>query len=756
MAVRANFNLLKRRSYERPADQSQNPNFHRIPQDILHVEYVDFRALENAKEHRTFNYEAVQDFVRPTPVFRRGQAFFMNISFKERNFDGSRDDLFLQLYYGPNPSVPKRTRVVLPIIAQRDFTKTPSQWDARIHNQDQHNLTIQVHVPAHCAVGQWFCVVETAKKDQDQARLQYRCPQEIYIIFNPFCREDSVFLENDAHRAEYVNSDSGKIYTGGARSVKARPFVFGQFDDCVLPAACVLLEMSRLTHADRGNPVKVARALSSMIQSGRHGSSHGLLEPRYEDGSRGGQSPHAWTGAVQILEEFLRGGTAPVRYGHCWVMTGVLTTLFRALGLPARPVTAFVTAHDTQDSLTVDRYLDRFGDLMERGPGRDQPDAVWSYHSWCDVWMARPDLPPQYSGWQATDPSRSHRDYRDMFSGSCGPASSVAVRKGDVGCSDDTDAFYSCLNSTVRYYHEDEGSEWGFTPFRQYRFPVGRYILTKAAGRYDDEGIADAEDITNLYCDVEKSDAERYATYNACKGIRQDVPNHDYQPCPPSFPPPEQAGFDVSFDMAEPVRALAGQPMGVTLQISNNSTEVRTIRSNISTRACYYTGVMGPHLKRVTGQFTLGAGQSDVLNLRIDPPEFQGRLVDQGFVKVTVSGFVQETLQSFVHEYDFRFEKPKLDIEVSPEVKVDTEAQATLVFQNPLDEALSDCFLTIEAGGAVRPRTIRLNRDVRPGEPFSYTMNFIPRRGGERRLVASFTSRQLQDITGQTNFDVRE
>ena len=74
-------------------------------------------------------------------------------------------------------------------------------------------------------------------------------------------------MENEAHRNEYVMSDTGKVFIGGFRSVKSRPWVFGQFDDCVLPAACVLLEMSRLTHSERGNPVKVARALCSMVRS---------------------------------------------------------------------------------------------------------------------------------------------------------------------------------------------------------------------------------------------------------------------------------------------------------------------------------------------------------------------------------------------------------------------------------------------------------------------------------------------------------
>ena len=84
-----------------------------------------------------------------------------------------------------------------------------------------------------------------------------------FIIFNH--TEDSAFIDDDAERHEYVINDSGKVYTGGYRNVRGRPWIYGQFDDCVLPAACVLLEMSGLPHAERGNPVKVVRALASMV-----------------------------------------------------------------------------------------------------------------------------------------------------------------------------------------------------------------------------------------------------------------------------------------------------------------------------------------------------------------------------------------------------------------------------------------------------------------------------------------------------------
>lgn len=776
MAVRASYDMIKRRYYERPAESTQSSNWHMetfgyrsgwIPENCPRVDYVDFRTRKNAFDHNTFNYEKVQEYDNPTPIFRRGQPFYMNIMFEGRPFDPNCDVLFINFYYGPNPSFPKRTRIVLPVCMQSDFYRAPHQWDARMCGQDGNLLNIQINIPAHCQVGQWYCVIETAFKNMPMARRQYRCREAVYILFNPYCPEDCVFMDNEEMRNEYVMNDNGKIYMGGFRSIKSRPWVFGQFDDCVLPAACVLLEMSKLTHAERGNPVKVCRALCSMIQASRAGScrdykhfdySDGLIEPKYEDDNfRGGMSPHAWTGSVQIIEEFLRGGATPAKYGQCWVMAGLMTSLCRALGLPARPVTAYVTAFDTQDSMTVERYVDRYGDILERGPCRDQPDSVWAFHTWCDIWMMRPDLPSGYSGWQGTDPSRSYRDYRDMFSGSCGPASSEAVRKGDIGCSDDTDAFYSCLNSFVRYYHEDMNSEWGYTPFRHYRYPTCRFILTKAPGMYDDFGDNDFEEISSMWRDYNRSDNERFTIFNACRGFRKDVMNYDYYGQSYQYNNhPVSYQSDVTFECYEPPRTMVGETMMCMMRVQNHSDSPRTVYANITSRANYYNGVMGPYMTKNSQYFTMAPGECQMLEMYLSPQEYEERLVDMGFIKITYTGFVFENMFSFIDEYDFRFEKPMLQIEFLDEPRVGEECRVNLFFRNPMSIHLSECYITMEVGCSVRPRTMRVFRDVMPFEEFVYTYSYYPRRSGDRCMVATFTSRQLQDVTGQRRMFIHE
>jgi hypothetical protein len=63
-----------------------------------------------------------------------------------------------------------------------------------------------------------------------------------------------------------------------------------------------------------------------------------------------------------------------------------------------------VSAHDANASLTIDRYYTADMEMMEYDPTNpDGEDSIWNYHVWNDVWMARPDLPKGYGGWQAID-----------------------------------------------------------------------------------------------------------------------------------------------------------------------------------------------------------------------------------------------------------------------------------------------------------------------------------------------------------------
>lgn len=93
---------------------------------------------------------------------------------------------------------------------------------------------------------------------------------DIYVLFNPWCREDGVYYEKSSDLKEYILNETGKIWCGTFKNPNSTRWVFGQFDEVVLPAICFLLEKSGLAHADRGSPVLVARAISAVVIITKH------------------------------------------------------------------------------------------------------------------------------------------------------------------------------------------------------------------------------------------------------------------------------------------------------------------------------------------------------------------------------------------------------------------------------------------------------------------------------------------------------
>jgi len=82
--------------------------------------------------------------------------------------------------------------------------------------------------------------------------------------------------------------------------------------------------------------------------------------------------------------------------------------------------------------------------------------------------------------------------------------------------------------------------------------------------------------------------------------------------------------------------------------------------------------------------------------------------------------------------------------------------QVTFSFKNPLDTPLTNCHLSVDGSGLMRPRSIAIEGDVDPEGQFTYTMRFRPRIHGDRKIIASFYSKELIDINGVKSFTVKK
>lgn len=186
---------------------------------------VDLFTRENAKAHRTSAYEVVHS-PNPALVIRRGDPFYLALQMR-KPYDPSRDKIRLEFMYGPRPLLGKKTLIYLPVTPNREFTKDSSRWDARTHRVDGNVITVQVHVPAHVAVGVWRLRVST-KQQGSRVIKSLDVRERIYILFNAWCKEDPVYLDNEDRRREYVLNDIGKIYIGSHSKPKGRKWIYGQ------------------------------------------------------------------------------------------------------------------------------------------------------------------------------------------------------------------------------------------------------------------------------------------------------------------------------------------------------------------------------------------------------------------------------------------------------------------------------------------------------------------------------------------------
>lgn len=133
----------------------------------------------------------------------------------------------------------------------------------------------------------------------------------------------------------------------------------------------------------------------------------GVLVGRWDGNYNDGCSPTCWTSSVSILQRWFQNRCYPVKYGQCWVFAAVMCTgtvvtvlflcgrvlpwtlsktetsldliillsvisVMRFFGIPCRVVTNFQSAHDSNNSLTIDEYYDDYGVRS-----KEASESVW-------------------------------------------------------------------------------------------------------------------------------------------------------------------------------------------------------------------------------------------------------------------------------------------------------------------------------------------------------------------------------------------
>ncbi|XP_069699505.1 hemocyte protein-glutamine gamma-glutamyltransferase-like [Periplaneta americana] len=703
----------------------------------LVVKSVHLYPLENGKLHHTDKFEMLHQET-PRAILRRAQPFHLVVNFSGRGYDPEKDSVQLIFSYGLRPNVIKGTKGVSTVTEKK--TEDENAWYARLVGKDESSMNVEVRSPPDTPVGLWKFQIETRPKDDPSAKPKsFTYDDKIYILFNPWAKSDQVYMSDERLLDEYVLSDVGKIWVGPYNSSRGREWVYGQFDDAVLPAIDLMLSRTNVAPVNRGNPIYVTRAISKIVNS--NDSDMGVLTGRWDGKYEDGTPPAAWTGSVPILEEYLETQNE-VKYGQCWVFAGVVTTVCRALGIPCRPVSNLVSAHDANASLTIDRYYDTEMELLDFDPTNPEgEDSIWNYHVWNDVWMARPDLPKGYGGWQAIDATPQETS-DGVYQ--CGPASVEAVKCGVIGFNYDVSFLLSTVNADLVRWKEDTTDPNNYAKIDSNKYHIGRMILTKKPWIYDPNGDRDREDITEIYKNKEGTKAERLTLLN---GVRASERAKRF------YMLPTKSREEIDFELVNLDVVNLGETFSVTVNIHNRSDKEKTVQAVLSAASIFYTGIKAHVVKKATGDFKVAPKAKEMLRLTVKPEEYVDKLVEYCNMKIYAIATVVETNETWGEEDDFQVLKPNLDIKVIGNPVVNKPISVKFSFKNPLKTTLTNCKFHYAGPGLVRNTAISY-RDVLPEEEVKLESSLTPQRSGKQKLVATFSSKELVDITGSANIEV--
>ncbi|KAL1249296.1 hypothetical protein QQF64_020301, partial [Cirrhinus molitorella] len=682
---------------------------------LLMVRSVDFLKSKDGQNRRDHHTDA---YFSDKLIVRRGQTFQMWIEFS-RPFNPKSDNLQLQLKLEPIFSSNPGIRISVPLVDVLE----DGRWEMKIVEQKDNRVRLSVNTLPTASIGRYKVTVACFST---RFKLLFPCtPNDVYMLFNPWCEDDPVYLDNEAERKEYVLNSMGRIYYGTEQQIGGRTWNFAQFEQDVLEACLFLLERGQVALTEWRDPVIVSRMISALVNSN---DDRGVLMGNWSDSFEGGTSPTAWSGSGDILRQYYKSSGKSVKFAQCWVYAGVTTSVLRCLGIPTRCVTNFSSAHDTDLSLTTDIYLDEKLELIKD----ETSDSVWNFHVWNESWMTRPDLPPGNGGWQvvdATPQESSQGSYR------CGPTPVSAVRNGQVDLKFDTPFVFAEVNSDRIYWQKK--SDGSVSQVHVEKNSIGQRISTKAVG-------SDARvDITHLYKYPEGSEEERIAVERASR----------FGSKPTVYPQPTENDVTVEIVM-DGAGPRIGEDAKLSIVLTNKSSKQRTASLLYEVMVMYYTGVLKDTVKKDRIPVDLKPQETKTIPWTLQYKEYINHLVDQGALMLTVTGRVNQTKQILATQFNFRLRTPHLILTPLEDAVVDKELTVKITFQNPLSQDLKNVLFRMEGLGMQTVRMIE-HGDVKKFATVTLMEKFVPTVSGSQKLLATMDCRQLTQVHGFTDIVVK-
>uniref|UniRef100_A0A8U8C482 Transglutaminase-like domain-containing protein n=1 Tax=Geospiza parvula TaxID=87175 RepID=A0A8U8C482_GEOPR len=658
-----------------------------------------------------FQFLITMDFSFSTElILRRGQPF--NISLNLKTTAQSWDNF---TFIASTGNLPMATKAIFSLSEEG-----ASGWSATQEPSEPRCLNLSILSPADAVIGRYKLQLQVLAGN----KVSSKALGQFVLLFNPWCPDDDVYMANEKERQEYVLNDSGIIFQGVEKDIQEEAWNYGQFEEDILDISLAVLDRSLNHHEDpaldvsrRNSPVYVSRVISATVNSN---DEKGVVEGKWSGRFRSGTNPLRWSGSVTILRRWHRARYRPVRYGQCWVFAGVTCTVLRCLGIPTRVITNFNSAHDKNLNLSIDKYIDVSGNNLHLSE-----DSVWNFHVWNESWFVRRDLGSFYDGWQVLDATPQERS-KGIYQ--CGPASTRAIKEGDVDLDYDSPFVFAAVNADcvtwIRY--SKKRKERIYSDTRK----IGKFISTKAVGTNA------RVDVTANYKYPEGSLKERQVYKKALKllgvqrpGKRSKIPRsrRGFSRAQPAQNP------SISGKLLLDASPVVGQDILLTLTLKNLIADFKTIKVKLK------ASLILRQKKR--GKFCFCFITVKEISFKISYSQYKNSLMDDRKILVTAVCQMKRGASLLV-EKDIVLQDPFLTIKVLGAAMVHKPVNVEVTFTNPLSEEVTDCVLRAEGSGLLKEqlRIWYVNASVE--------FEIIPYRSGTRQLQVDLVCTHFSDIKG--------
>lgn len=674
----------------------------------LGIKSCDLKAAENNEEHHTKALSSRR------LVLRRGQSFTITLNFRApvHKFLSALKKVALVAQTGEQPSKANKTQAIFPISSLGD----QKGWSAAVEERSAQNWTISVTTPVDAVIGHYSLLLQVL------GRKQYPLGQ-FTLLFNPWNRDDAVFLQNEAQRTEYLLNQNGFIYLGTADCIQEEPWDFGQFESDVMDLSLDLLSVDKQVEK-WSQPAHVACVVGTLLHALRKKS---VLPISQTHAAQEGTLLYKRRGSVPILWQWLTGQGRPVYESQAWVFPAVACTVLRCLGIPARVVTTFPSAQGTRGSLLVDEYYNEEG--LQNGEG--QMGRIWIFQTSVECWMNRPDLSQGYDGWQILHP-RAPNGVGAL--GSCSLVPVRVVKEGGLQLDSAVLDLFAAVNARCVVWKSCEDGTLELT--QSSKKNVGDSISTKVVG--SDR----CEDITQNYKYPEGSSEEKAVLERVQKERRKRWKDKGMRP--PSPEPADPLYLFLDTPSSLPLRGN-GQ---VSVTLINPTDQEKEVHLVIRAQAVYYNGIFATDLWRQKQSFRLRTNHVLKISTNLSFSNFEQDPPENSFIRVTAMATHSHASLSCFAQGDVVIGRPNLIVKMPERAEQYQPLTVTVSMKNSLDCPMQNCIISILGRGLIhREKRYRLG-SVWPGSSLCTQFQFTPTHLGLQRLTVEVDCDVFQNLTG--------